>query len=139
MPKMAVAMARAYLSPGHAVADIRVLDHVLGIERLGEARPAGAAFELVERSKERLAGDNVHVDARLLVVPIRVIEGPLRRVPLRHAILLGRKAGNRFGIFVVFRHFLVHLGFERYCAGPTRRRHAMSTLPRSTGMFHIRT
>ena len=41
---------------------------------LGEARPAGAGVELVERAEQRLAGDDVDVDAGLVVVPVLIVE-----------------------------------------------------------------
>ena len=43
---------------------VDALPHVLRLERPGEARPAGAGVELVERAEERLARDDVDVDSR---------------------------------------------------------------------------
>ena len=45
-----------------------------GIERLREARPAGARVVLVERAEQRLARDDVDVDPGLVVVPVLVAE-----------------------------------------------------------------
>src|SRR6185312_847684 len=90
MSEMAVAIAGANLGPDHAVAGVAVFDDILRLDRPGEARPAGAAVEFVDRGEERLAGHHVDVDPGLLVVPIGVVEGPLRPVLLGHAELLGR-------------------------------------------------
>src|SRR5207302_9542314 len=60
-------------------------------ERPGEARPAGARFELVERAEQRLAGHDVDVDPLLVVVPELVVERRLGALVLRDGILFGRQ------------------------------------------------
>src|SRR5262249_36937977 len=65
------------------------LDDVLLLEWPREARPPGARVELVERAEERLARDDVDVDAGLLVVPEGVPERRLGRLVLRDLVLLG--------------------------------------------------
>ena len=52
----------------------RLLDDVRGLDRAGEARPAGSAVELVGRREQRLARDDVDVDAVVVVVPVLVAE-----------------------------------------------------------------
>src|SRR5262249_15840406 len=44
-----------------------------------------------ERAEERLAGDDVDVDARLMVVPVLVLERALRALVLRHVVLERRQ------------------------------------------------
>ena len=56
-----------------------------------EARPARARLELVERAEERLAGRDVDVDPRLVVVPELVPERRFGRVVLRHFELQRRQ------------------------------------------------
>ena len=58
------------------------------LDRPGEARPTGAAVELVDRCEQRFAGDDVDVDAGLVVVPVLAGERPLGAVLLRYVILL---------------------------------------------------
>src|SRR5262245_24979687 len=106
MAKMAVAMNGANLSSDHAVTGVSLLDHIFRLERPGEARPAGVAVKLVDRSKQRLARHDVHVNARLCVVPIGVIKRRLCCVTLRHLVLLGRKSRYGFRILVILRHML---------------------------------
>ena len=61
------------------------------LQRPGEARPARAGIVLVQRREERLAGDDVHVDPRLVVVPVLVGEGALGPRFLGHIVLEGRQ------------------------------------------------
>src|SRR5918996_4912737 len=71
---MTVRMSGSNLHPAHPVAPVVALHHIAPDDRLGEARPARMAIVLVDRGKERLPGHNVHVNARLLVVPISITE-----------------------------------------------------------------
>src|SRR6185312_15146804 len=51
MAQMAVAVGGADLGADHAVRTVAQLVHHLGVDRLGEAGPAAAGFELVRRGK----------------------------------------------------------------------------------------
>ncbi len=73
----------------HAESAVGVLDDVVLGERLGEARPAGAAVELVQRAEKRLAGDDIDVDAGGVVVPVGVAEGRFGAGLAGDAVLLG--------------------------------------------------
>ena len=86
-----VGVSRANLRARHAQRAIGLRRDVLGHERTREARPAGAGLELVGRAEERLAGDDVHVNARLVVVPICVLERPLGGFVLRDLVLQRRE------------------------------------------------
>src|SRR5437762_7029129 len=101
---MTVAMLGTDLGPCHAVRAVNVLDDVRGFEGPRETRPSGPAVELVEGCEERLAGNDVDVKARLLVVPVFVGERALGPVSLRDAVLLGRQLRDRLGVFAVGRH-----------------------------------
>src|SRR5262249_39516422 len=57
-----------------------------------------------ERCEERLAGNHVDVEARLLVVPVFVGVGALGSVSLRDAVLIGSQLRDRFWVFPVGRH-----------------------------------
>src|SRR5262245_55998187 len=100
-------MTGASLSSDHAVAGVSLLDHILRVERPGEARPARVTVKLVNRSKQRLARDDIHVNTRLFVVPVGVIKRRFCRVTLRHLVLLRRKSGYGFQILVILRHMLI--------------------------------
>ena len=75
MAKVAVPLTGANFSSSHAVAIVSLLHHVLRFEWLGEARPTRGAVELVDRSKQRLAGHDVYVNAWFFVIPIGILKG----------------------------------------------------------------
>jgi hypothetical protein len=101
---VAVAVLGTDLGPCHAVRAVDLLYDIRGLERPRETRPASAAVELIEGCEERLAGNHVDVEARLLVVPVFVGEGALGPVSLRDAVPLGSQFRDRFGVFPVGRH-----------------------------------
>src|SRR3954447_2213829 len=98
---MAISMSRTNLGSNHSVACIMILDHVFGLDRLGEARPARTTLKFVSGSKQRLARDNVHINPRFFIVTVGVIKRPLRPATLRNTVLLWRKIGNRVLVLVV--------------------------------------
>src|SRR3546814_5592351 len=75
MAEGAVAMRRAHLGADHAMRAFLQLVHVGRHDRLGEAGPAAAGLELVGRGEQRLAGNDVDVEARQLVIVILPREG----------------------------------------------------------------
>jgi hypothetical protein len=77
--QVAVAVLGTDLCPCHAVRPVDFLDDISGLERPRETRPAGAAIELVEGREERLAGNDIDVEAWVFVVPVFVGKG--RSVP----------------------------------------------------------
>jgi hypothetical protein len=62
------------------MAQIPLLDDVAVADRLGEARPAGAAVELVDGREQRFARDDVDVKTGLVVSQYSPVNG--RSVPL---------------------------------------------------------
>src|SRR3954466_1226917 len=104
MAKVAVAVFGAKFGPRHALRAVDVLDDVCGLERSRETRPSRPAVELVERCEERLARNDIDVEARLLAIPVFVSKGALGPVSLRDAVLLGCQLRERFGGFPVGRH-----------------------------------
>src|SRR5439155_5915386 len=78
MAQMRVRMSGSHLGALHEQRAIGLLRDVAGLERLREARPAGARVELVARAGQRLAGHDVDVDPVLMIVPELVLEGALR-------------------------------------------------------------
>src|SRR5277367_4390560 len=66
--------------------------YVVRFDRLGEAGPAAAAVELVEGREQWLAGYDVHIDSRLIMIPIRILEGTFGSVPLGDLELLRRES-----------------------------------------------
>ena len=66
---------------------VLVLHDVFLHERLGEARPPGAGVELVGGDEQGFAGNDIHIDAFLLVVPVLVRKGPLGALLLGHLVL----------------------------------------------------
>src|ERR1700678_1524359 len=102
--KMAVGVRRAHFGANHAVRGVGVFLHVFGLDRLGEARPPAMAVKFIERRKQRLARNDIHVNPRLLVIVKFVLKRTLGGALLRHPVLLGSQPGNRFLIFCVLGH-----------------------------------
>src|SRR3989454_472900 len=96
--QVGIRVRRADLGAHHEERPVRLLLDVLGLERLGEARPAGAGLELVERAEQRLSGDDVHVDAGPVIVPVLVRESPLCPLVLRHVVLQRRERASQLGV-----------------------------------------
>src|SRR5438093_2166817 len=82
----------------HEQRAVGLLLDVARIERAREARPAGAGFELVGRAEQRLTRYDVHVDPFLMIVPVRVLEGSLRRFVLRDFVLHWRQGAPELGV-----------------------------------------
>src|SRR5262249_43863404 len=95
MAEMAIPGGRAHLGANHAVRGILKLPDIGRLDPLGEARPAAAGFVLVRGREQRLARDDIDVDAGLLVVEVFTRAWPLGAALLRHAKLLRRQTRNR--------------------------------------------
>src|SRR5579884_157985 len=115
MPQVRVAVGGPYLGSGHQVAAVRLGLDVVRLERAGKAGPARPGVELVEGAEQRLARDDVYVDARLVVVPVRVLKRPLRGVVLRHLVLQGREGVLEL---VVRRLLEITHGMGSRCSSP---------------------
>ena len=127
--EMAVAVRGAHLGADHQMAEVALLDDVGGLDRLGEARPAGTAVELVDRREQRLAGDHVDVDAGLVVVPVLAGERPLGAVLLGHVVLLRRQRVDGRGVLVVL---VCHSASITVCACRIHRSAVPGLATRST-------
>src|ERR671918_2188607 len=100
---MTVCMSGSNLDPAHPVAPVVALRHIALDDRLREARPARLTIVLVDRGKERLPGHNVHVDARLLVVPISITERAFGCALLGDTELLRGQSSDGLWRFAVLR------------------------------------
>src|SRR5712691_10528659 len=90
MAEMAAAPDAMHLGARHPVAAIgRGLDRAL--LRVVEARPAGAALELLLRHEQRLAASRAGEGAGAFLVVERATPGRLGAVPAQHVVLLGRE------------------------------------------------
>src|SRR3546814_261892 len=118
MAEVAVAVHRAHLGADHAKGVVAPLFDVLRHDRLGEARPAAAGLELVARGEQRLAGNDVDVDARLLVVVVLAREGPFGAVLLGHLVLRRRKLPDRCVGLCVFHRPGSIADLPQYGEGP---------------------
>src|SRR5581483_10878025 len=98
VPQVRVRVLRTDLGAHHEELAIRPGDDVLGGERFGEARPAGAGVELVERAEQWLAGDDVDVDAGLMIVPVLVPERRLGAIVLGDLELHGSELLLQLGL-----------------------------------------
>ena len=107
VPEMAVAVRRAHLGARHAVRSVLQFVDVGRFNGLGEARPAASRFKFVRRSEQRLAGHDIDVDARFLVIQIFSGSGALGAVLLRYAILLRRELSDRLVALGELSHFVL--------------------------------
>src|SRR3954465_9837618 len=98
---MTVAMACPNFRLHHAVADIGVLYNIFALDRLSETRPACMAVKFIDRSEQWFARHDVHINARLFIVPIGVVKGALSPISLSDAVLLGREVRYSVGILVI--------------------------------------
>src|SRR4051794_10075469 len=88
VPEMAAAAAAMHLGADHAVAAIgRGLDRTR--DRIVEARPAGAALELLLRSEQLLSATHAGERAGALFVVERAGAGTLGAVAAQDIVLLG--------------------------------------------------
>ena len=92
-------MGRTHLGADHAMRDIAQFIHEIRDDRLGEAGPTAAGVKLVGRGEQRLARDDVNVDAGFVIVQMFAGARTLGRTLLRHAKLHRGQGGKRlFGL-----------------------------------------
>src|SRR5581483_326046 len=92
------AAAALDLGADHAVARVLDLGDGVLVERLPEARPAGARLELGLGREERLPAADAAVGARVVVVPVSAGEGPLGALVARDLELLLRELRAPLGL-----------------------------------------
>lgn len=92
--EMAVRFRGTHLRARHPQRPVGAGRHGAVLNGTREARPSGAAVELVGGREQRLAGHHVDVDPRLVVVPIRVAERRLGAVLLRDPVLQVGEGGD---------------------------------------------
>ena len=88
---MGIAFRAANFGTIHSQGAIGFLDDLFSRDRFGEAGPAAAAIEFIERREERFPGYNVNVNTGRMIVPIGVVERWLGPTFLRDVVLLGRQ------------------------------------------------
>src|SRR5436309_3119107 len=89
VPEVRVGVRGADLGARREEPAVIPLAHVPELARYREARPARPGLLLVERAEDRLARDDVDVDAGPVVVPVLVLKGRLGTLVLRHLVLHG--------------------------------------------------
>src|SRR5215475_12555511 len=112
VPEMAVRVCRAHLSADHAMRAVSQFIDILRFNWLGEAGPAASRIKLVGRREQRLAGHDIDVDARFLVIQIFSGSGGLGAVLLRYVILLGRELLNCVVVLAEIAHLFSP--YQRY-------------------------
>ena len=86
MTKVRISGTASDLRAAHAVAQVLQFHHSRLFNGLCESRPAAAALVLIRGGKERLAGDEVHIDPLFKPVPELIAEGTLRAALLGDAV-----------------------------------------------------
>ena len=89
--QMRISRCRTHLSSFHGIRIVGFFQNFFGVNRLGETRPAAARIKLVQRTEQRFAGHDVHINARCVVVPVGVVKCRLSGGFLGDAILHGVK------------------------------------------------
>ena len=69
MTKVRISGTASDLCAAHAVAQVLQFHHGRLFNGLCESRPAAAALKLIRGGKERLAGDDIHIDALFQTYP----------------------------------------------------------------------
>src|SRR5262245_251289 len=78
----------AHLDPLHLVCVVGYLDKEIVRNGFRERGQADLAVELVDGSEKRFAGNNIDVDAGLLVVPELILKRGLRPVSAHYVVFL---------------------------------------------------
>jgi len=91
MAEMRAAIGAPHFSAPHAVGIVFMRCHSGFCCRVSEARPACPQIEFRIGAEQRRATDDAAIHAVALVLVIRMTEGPLGAVLLRHMELLGGK------------------------------------------------
>src|SRR5271166_4888118 len=84
--------------------------YVVRFDRLSKAWPTTAAIELVERREQWLTRYDVHINPRLIMIPIRILKRTFGSIPLGDLKLLWREPGNSLCGLRVITH--LHLADE---------------------------
>jgi hypothetical protein len=87
MPEMGIPMAGADLGALHEELAVLFLHDQRRFQGGVKAGPAGAGIEFILGAEQGLAGDHVHVDALLVVIPVAVAEGGFGRLLLGDPVL----------------------------------------------------
>ena len=90
--QMGICLSASHLGPYHEQAFVGLFHYVLLFQGSGETRPARTRVELIQRAEQGLTRNNVHIDARCLVVPIFIPERWFCSVLLSHLILHRRQS-----------------------------------------------
>ena len=91
MTKVRISGTASDLCTAHAVAQVLQFHHGRVLDGLCESRPAAAALVLIRGGKERLAGDDIHIDALFKLIPELACERVLCAALLRNTVLLRRQ------------------------------------------------
>src|SRR5664279_5620448 len=107
MAEVGVAIGAAHFDAIHAeLVLVAVFEHIFA-DRLPEAGPAGAGFELGFRIEQRRATAHAAVDAEVMAIPIFAGEGGLGAALAAHFILFRRQFFAPFVVrFVCIAHLL---------------------------------
>ena len=111
MAEVGVSGAASDLRAAHPVAQILFFHYGRALDGLCESRPAAAAFVLIRGGKERLTGDDIHIDALFKFIPELACESALCAAFLRNTVLLRRQLvpdGLCRGLLIVARVCLLY-------------------------------
>src|SRR5438093_11961470 len=101
---MRIARFPTNLSTFHSERGILFFGNFVWRYGLGETGPTGTAVELVQRADERFAGDDIDINARLVIVPVSIVKWRLR-------------AAFACEVILIFHHMAVQLGLGMHWFG----------------------
>src|SRR5436309_14251748 len=99
----------------HSERGILFFGNVVWRYGLGETGPTRAAVELVQRAEELFAGDNINVNARLVIVPVSIMKWRLRAAFSGDVILIFGQLAFQLGIGRNWFGWIHFLGFFFLC------------------------
>src|SRR5436305_13616583 len=72
----------------HSIRSIAFFCHAICLDGLGETGPARATIEFIQGTQERFAGDDIHVNSWLVIIPVGVMKRRLCAALTRHLVLV---------------------------------------------------
>src|SRR5262249_14349803 len=86
--EMRIAGFRASLGALHSKRGVAFLHYAVFRDWLGETGPARATVEFIQRAEERFAGDDIHINPGVVIVPVGVVKRRLCAALTCHVILV---------------------------------------------------
>lgn len=107
MTQVSAAVGARHFRPYHSHTFIFRGFHISFRDHIPKTRPAGAAFKLCVTGKQRLAADDAHIHAGLMIIYVFPAKWRLGTLEKTDSILLGREFLFGFGRIKRWHTFLI--------------------------------